>query len=71
MEQMIVQFIVNADRDVVDEIVAEFFCHAGIPMPALKEQMLMMAVSSNRLSFRLTLVAPVVSSFAHSWSPPF
>ena len=66
MEQMIVQFIVNADRDVVDEIVAEFFCHAGIPMPALKEQM--MSVAAGWLGF---LAISALSFLAHSWSPPF
>ena len=66
MEQMIVQFIVNADWDVVDEIAAEFFCHAGIPMPALKEQM--MSVASCRLGF---LAISALSFLAHSWSPPF
>lgn len=66
MEQMIVQFIVNADRDVVDEIVAEFFCHAGIPMPSLKADM--MSVAAGWLGF---LAIPALSFLAHSWSPPF
>lgn len=61
MEQMIVQFIVNADRDVVDEVVAEFFCHAGIPMPALKEQM--MSVASSWLG---SLAISALSFLAHS-----
>lgn len=66
MEQMIVQFIVNADRDVVNEVVAEFFCHAGIPMPALKADM--MSIAACWLG---SLAISALSFLAHSWPPPF